>query len=78
MQAMYYLMDLERTLANGEPYFWKGNKHGYTNSILEAGLFSEEFAERLVKQDFDKTTVKINQVIVNKILHEVLRTYEGI
>jgi hypothetical protein len=64
----YYLLDLERTLTSGVHCFWKGNKHGYTYRIEEAGLFSKDFAEKIVKQDLDKRTVMINSEVVQKIL----------
>jgi len=61
-------MDLERTLASGVPAFWKGNKHGYTYNIHEAGLFNEAEAEKIVKEDFDKRTVQISLKTVESIL----------
>lgn len=60
----YYLLDLERTLARGIPYFWLKNKHGYTTHIEVAGLFSNEAAEEIEKNDTTNTTVKIH---INKV-----------
>ena len=76
--AHYYLMDIERTIANSKPYFWKGNRHGYTDSLQHAGLFSKDFAEKLVKQDFDKTTIMISEKTVSTILGKDLKHHEGI
>lgn len=58
--AAYYLLDLERTLINGMPYYWLKNRHGYTYEIEEAGLFSEDMAAEIVKHDLDDRTVMIN------------------
>jgi hypothetical protein len=76
--ADYYLLDLERTIGNGKPYFWKGNRHGYTDSLQHAGLFTKEFAEKLVKQDIDKRTVMISSSMIAKILGKDLKQHEGI
>ena len=75
--GLYYLMDLERTIANRMPYDWKGNRHGYTSSLEHAGLFSRDFAEKLVKQDFDKRTIMISQQQVFKILGKDMKQHEG-
>ena len=61
-------MDLERTLASGVPAFWKSNRRGYSYNIHEAGLYSEEEAEKIVKADFDKRTVPISLKTVESIL----------
>lgn len=60
----YYLLDLERTIARGVPYFWLKNKHGYTQDIGVAGLFSKEAADEIEANDISNTTVKIH---INKI-----------
>jgi hypothetical protein len=72
----YYLMDLERTLFDGIPYFWKGSKHGYTHKVQQAGIFSEAFAEKIVNQDLDQTTIKIHVDVVHRIFGKDFRTYE--
>jgi hypothetical protein len=72
----YYLMDLERTLFDGIPYFWKGSRHGYTNRVKQAGIFSKEFAEQIVKQDLDQTTVMIHVDVINRIFGKDFRVYE--
>lgn len=64
----FILMDLERTLSSGVPAFWRSNKRGYSYNIHEAGLYSEEEAEKIVKEDFDKRTVKISLTTVENIL----------
>ena len=45
----FILLDLERTLGNGIPTYWKSNKRGYTFNIHEAGLYSEKEAEEIAK-----------------------------
>lgn len=67
----FYLLDLERTLLTGVPCFWKGNRHGYTYSITEAGVFSKDFAEKLCKQDIDERTVMISERAVQKVLESI-------
>ena len=64
----YILMDLERTLSNGVPAFWKGNKHGYTYNIHEAGQFHEKEAEKIVKEDFNERTIKISLKAIEDFL----------
>jgi hypothetical protein len=75
---MFYLMDLERTIATNLPVFWKQNKHGYTKSLQHAGIFSEKEAEAIVQNDFDKATVKIHQDLIFKILGKDFKQHEGI
>jgi hypothetical protein len=75
---MFYLMDLERTIANNVPYFWNGNKHGYTSSLKHAGLFTKEIAEQIVADDFDKRTIMISEEQIFKILGKDLKSHEGI
>jgi hypothetical protein len=65
---LYYLMDLERTINFDEPYFWKQNKHGYINDIIQAGKFNEIEANRIVNNDRDKMTIKIEIEVIRKIL----------
>ena len=64
----FILMDLERTLSNGVPAFWKGNKHGYTYNIHEAGLFDETEAEKIVKKAFNERTIKISLKAIEDFL----------
>jgi hypothetical protein len=54
---MYYLLDLERTILTGCPYYWKPNKRGYTHRIAEAGTYTAEEASYIVRSDLDKRTV---------------------
>lgn len=76
--ADFYLLDLERTIALNQPYFWKGNKHGYTNSIKDAGLFSRDIAEKIVDHDqVDRTTVMISWHQVCRILGKDIKPNEG-
>jgi hypothetical protein len=71
---MFYLLDLERTILTGVPCFWKGNRHGYTYSPTEAGIFSTVFAEKICKQDINERTIMIKVEIIDKILERVTRT----
>ena len=75
--AEYYLLDIERTIAFAKPYFWKGNRHGYTPHIEHAGIFPEQMAEVIVEGDRDKDTVKISTSKVFKILGKDLKPHEG-
>lgn len=75
--AEYYLLDLERTIGYSKPYFWKGNRHGYTSHIEHAGIFPEEKAEQIISNDRDKTTVKISTSKVFKILGKDMKPHEG-
>jgi hypothetical protein len=73
----YFLMDLDRTIANGVPAYWKANRHGYTYHIEFAGIFSKENAELIVNNDRDKTTIMIPVDTVAKILMLDLKQHEG-
>ena len=73
----FYLLDLERTLGYHRPFFWKGNKHGYTSSLENAGLFSKEHAEMIVRNDIDKTTVMVPKELVIKFLGRDLNKDES-
>lgn len=64
----YFLIDLDRTIKNGIPTYWKQNRHGYTTDRDEAGLFLWEIAWGIVQNDLDKSTVMISQQRVEKIL----------
>jgi hypothetical protein len=75
--AEYYLIDLERTIGYNKPYYWKGNRHGYTSHIEQAGIFPEHMADEIVKNDQDNTTVKISTKNVFKILGMDLKQHEG-
>ena len=65
---MNYLLDLERSLRLGELFFWKPNRRGYTSSIGEAGLYSDDEADYLVDDDIEGRTVKIEQETVKGII----------
>lgn len=77
MQDSFFLMDLERTLANGVPCFWKSNRHGYTYSIEHAGIFQRHLAEEIVKNDFDNKTVMISIKLVEETMMLDLKQHEG-
>lgn len=68
---LYYLMDLERTLVSGIPCYWKENKYGYTYNLKYAGLFNEDLANEIVKNDLDERTVKVSQKVAVKYLGDV-------
>lgn len=77
--AKYYLLDLERTIVYERPFFWKGNKHGYTKSLEHAGLFPKEIAQQIVDHDdIDRTTVMISQTQMVRILGKEIKPHEGI
>lgn len=73
----FYLLDLERTLGCGVPYYWNGNKHGYTTEISFAGLFSHWVAEQIVEGDYDHKTVMIPESVVFKILGKDMKPHAG-
>jgi hypothetical protein len=75
--AEYYLIDLERTIGYNKPYFWKGNRHGYTSHIEHAGIFPEAKAKEIVETDRDKRTVMISTSHVFKILGMEMKPHEG-
>jgi hypothetical protein len=64
----YFLLDLERTLLSGVPYFWKSNKRGYTYKIQEAGVYEELEALMIAEWDIDKRTVLVNCKTAKEIL----------
>jgi hypothetical protein len=75
--AEYYLIDLERTIGYNKPYFWKGNRHGYTSHIEHAGIFPEKKANEICESDRDKRTVKISTQQIFKILGKDMKSHEG-
>lgn len=68
----YYLMDLERTLISGIPCYWKQNKYGYTYNLKFAGLFAEDLAEEIIKNDQDEKTVKVSEKVALTYLGNIL------
>jgi hypothetical protein len=74
----YFILDLERTLTRGVPYFWKRNRHGYTHLIEFAGLFPAGEAAEIVRQDRDKRTVMIEEKVVADILGKDMKPNESI
>ena len=72
----YFLLDLERTLLSGVPAYWKGNKHGYTYDIKDAGKFQEQAATLIVESDRDTATVKVPMKLVLKVLGEDFKINE--
>jgi hypothetical protein len=74
----FYLLDIERTIAFNRPFFWKGNKHGYTPDLKFAGLFHKHVAEMIVEHDLDNKTVMISQELIFQILGGEMKFHEGI
>jgi hypothetical protein len=62
-----YLLDLERTIGLGEPHYWKGNRHGYTTDIKQAGKWKKEFCESIIERDFYKDTILITEETIERI-----------
>lgn len=77
MVAEFFLLDLERTVGFNVPYFWKGNKYGYTTHLEQAGIFPEDVARGIVANDKDNKTVMVNTRIVFKILGLEMKQREG-
>jgi len=73
MKEEFYLLDLERTIGMGRPFFWKRSKHGYTDALQVAGIFSRKEAEKIAQLDFDKTTILIDKTIVHRIFGKDLQ-----
>lgn len=67
MADEFYLLDLERTIGMGKPFFWKRSKHGYTHILQMAGIFSRKEAEKIAQSDLDKLTILIDKKIVQRI-----------
>jgi hypothetical protein len=67
---MYYLLDLERSIVSGKTWYWKRNRHGYTQLLSQAGLFDEDEARNLVTSDVNKRTIMIAEETVEDILNQ--------
>ena len=67
MREEFYLLDLERTIGMGRPFFWKKNRYGYTDLLHIAGIFSRKEAEKIAQLDLDKLTILIDRTIVQRI-----------
>lgn len=76
--AHCYLLDLERTIALGKAYYWKGNKHGYTSNIRQAGKWKKEFCESIIERDLYKDTILITEETLERILGKDALKREGI
>jgi len=72
MVEEFYLLDLERTIGMERPFFWKRNRHGYTDTLQMAGIFSRKEAEKIAQLDLDNTTILINKTIVQRIFGKEL------
>ena len=74
---MYYIIDLERTISSGLPFYWKKSRYGYTYSIEEAGLFPKEIADEIVKKDIQDLTVKIHINTMAELIRNLeIKSYE--
>jgi hypothetical protein len=67
----FFLMDLERTIKNGVPAYWKGNKRGYTYKVEHAGIFQELTAREIAKRDRNESTILIPRKLMQKYLEEI-------
>lgn len=76
--AACYLLDLERTIATGKAHYWKGNKHGYTTEIRQAGKWKREFCESIIERDFYKDTILITEETAERILGKGTLQHEEI
>jgi hypothetical protein len=72
MVEEFYLLDLERTIGMGRPFFWKRNRHGYTDALLMAGIFSRKEAEKIAQLDLNNLTILIEKKIVQRIFGKEL------
>lgn len=64
----YYLIDLERSIKSGRVFYWKPANRGYTPSLEEAGVYSEEESQKQIDKDFNKRTVRTSTETVKDIL----------
>jgi hypothetical protein len=55
---------------SGKTWYWKRNRHGYTQLLSQAGLFDEEEARNLVTSDYNKRTIMIAEKTVEDILNQ--------
>jgi hypothetical protein len=67
MADEFYLLDLERTIGMGRPFFWKRSRYGYTDALKMAGIFSRKEAEKIAQLDLDNKTILIDKTIVQRI-----------
>jgi hypothetical protein len=72
MVEEFYLLDLERTIGMGRPFFWKRSRHGYTDTLQMAGIFSRKEAEKIAQLDLDNSTILIEKKIVQRIFGKEL------
>jgi hypothetical protein len=72
MREEFYLLDLERTIGMGRPFFWKRSRHGYTENLKMAGIFSKKEAEKIAQLDLDNLTILIEKKIVQRIFGKEL------
>jgi hypothetical protein len=45
---LYYIRSMEHEQQDGVVVWWGKNRHGYTNNLHEAGLYSQSEAEEIV------------------------------
>lgn len=70
LETNHLIIDLERSITSGQVHYWKSNNRGYTTTFNEAGKYSAEKAEAIVKDDFDKRTVSVSLSTVHKIFRD--------
>jgi hypothetical protein len=68
---MYYILDLGRSIVLNKLVFWKQNKHGYVFEVNEAGIFTEEQAEEIVKKDINKLTCSVSADKIERLFEEL-------
>lgn len=59
INCLYHLIDMERTLSNGNKHYWKQNLYGYTINKDEAGTFTYADACKKANEDFNRNTVMV-------------------
>jgi ADP-glucose pyrophosphorylase len=70
IDGKFYLLDLERTIRTGKSWYWKANRHGYTQYISQAGRFTEDDAQKIADADYTNMTIIIPEEKVDRIMNE--------
>lgn len=65
---VFCVIDLERSKSTGLVNFWKPNKEGYTLYFSEAGIYSEEESNRILINDMDGKTVRMEYETAKKTI----------
>ena len=78
--GMYYVIDLGRSIILNKLVFWRQNKQSYALEINEAGIFTEEQADEIIKSDKIKMTCSVSAIPSNdcrRSYHSFKRWGEG-